>query len=296
MQISSVDVTSSKQKKVISNINVYNFKDSLLDYKWGTLFKSSNTILELFKKIESKGSQQEYFIGQGLNISKSHFIHKKDIEKLGVNKKLLLPIMTSKDGGPFVLRETIQFIFNPNSSIIDKNEIKKIGYDVCKFTSNRKKPALILPRGLGRYFCSFNDVDSYSASFVEIYTDNIKTKKNIWVFLNSTIGFLIREITGRSNLGGGMLKAEATDLKFFALSHDFKKDNDILDICNKAKKIESTNIRNILNLPLIEAINKIVYDYFEIENDKRKYIDNYFMELVKRRENKARRGGTRNEA
>lgn len=43
----------------------------------------------------------------------------------------------------------------------------------------------------------------------------------IWLFCNSSLLWLLRELTGRTNLGGGMLKAEATDLKGIPLCYDF---------------------------------------------------------------------------
>ena len=38
-------------------------------------------------------------------------------------------------------------------------------------------------------------------------------------YLNSTLGWLIREISGRKIFGGGMLKAEASDLKSYYFSY-----------------------------------------------------------------------------
>lgn len=89
-----------------------------------------------------------------------------------------------------------------------------------------KIPALIMPRGVGnRYYCSFNECRAYSYSHVEIYLPPDAWNQDIhyalWAYMNSSFAWLYREITGRKNLGGGLLKAEAADLKLIPLDLDF---------------------------------------------------------------------------
>lgn len=89
-----------------------------------------------------------------------------------------------------------------------------------------KIPALIMPRGVGnRYYCSFNACRAYSYSHVEIYLPPSAWNQDIhyalWAYMNSSFAWLYREITGRKNLGGGLLKAEAADLKLIPLGLDF---------------------------------------------------------------------------
>ena len=89
-------------------------------------------------------------------------------------------------------------------------------------------------------------------------TKRTKIIKNICgCFLNSSIGWLIREISGRKNLGGGMLKAEAVDLKSYPILFDFKSD---LSTINKLiKSLKDKETKN----SLIEINSK---DHIEIDN------------------------------
>ena len=48
-----------------------------------------------------------------------------------------------------------------------------------------------------------------------------ETHYSLWAYLNSSFAWLFREITGRKNLGGGLLKAEATDMKTLPINFDF---------------------------------------------------------------------------
>ena len=83
-----------------------------------------------------------------------------------------------------------------------------------------------MPRGIGgRFYCSFNEFRAFSYSFVEVYLQPelwaTPIHYGLWAYMNSSFVWLYREITGRKNLGGGMLKAEATDLKTLPLGIDF---------------------------------------------------------------------------
>ena len=288
--MSSVDISRSKGTKLVSDEKIYNFNDNILNYKWGNLLKSPDFILKLFRTITKNGSRKNYSIGQGLNITQAHFIKEAQINKITISPDILLPIMTSNDGVPFILTETAQYIVNPlkiNAS--QRKEFNRKGIDVCKLSNRRYIPSLILPRGLGRYFAALNNISAYSASFVEVYvTGTTQLRNNIWLFLNSTIGYIIREITGRANLGGGMLKAEATDLKYFNLNHKFKNEIEIERVIESAINIESKTIDALLNLELHKKIDNIVFSHFGVENTERLLIIEYLKELVNKRENKSK--------
>ena len=290
INLSSVDISRSKGTKLVSDEKIYNFNDNILNYKWGTLLKSPDFILKLFRTITKNGSRKNYSIGQGLNITQAHFIKEAQINKITISPDILLPIMTSNDGAPFILTETAQYIVNPlkiNAS--QRKEFNRKGIDVCKLSNRRYIPSLILPRGLGRYFAALNNISAYSASFVEVYvTGTTQLRNNIWLFLNSTIGYIIREITGRANLGGGMLKAEATDLKYFNLNHKFKNEIEIERVIESAINIESKTIDALLNLELHKKIDNIVFSHFGVENTERLLIIEYLKELVNKRENKSK--------
>jgi len=113
-------------------------------------------------------------------------------------------------------------------------------------------------------------------------------KINIWLFLNSSIGYLIREITGRTNIGGGMLKAEATDLKLFPLNHNFNSLSEINLLATSAESLQSSSISDLIKLQLTKSANEIVNKYFGISESNANKIDNYLLKLVHRREKKAK--------
>ena len=75
----------------------------------------------------------------------------------------------------------------------------------------------------------------------------------------------MRECTGRTNLGGGMLKAEATDLKTLPLCFDFQDIKEIKSIFETAKdQIISTKLEDVLKSPIHQRIDSIVFDYFNL--------------------------------
>ena len=129
----------------------------------------------------------------------------------------------------------------------------------------KKIPALIMPRGIGqRHYCIFNSTRAFSYSHVELYLPDelwdSDTHFCLWLYLNSSFVWLFREITGRKNLGGGMLKAEATDMKMLPIAFDFSAD---------ARKIFHA-LRKRQPLPVAEEIfteehlliDRIIADYF----------------------------------
>ncbi|MDD4052912.1 MAG: hypothetical protein PHR28_13580, partial [candidate division Zixibacteria bacterium] len=52
-----------------------------------------------------------------------------------------------------------------------------------------------------------------SGSFTEIRLNHRKYAEAIWLFLNSSLGWLLIELSGRSGMGGGMLKVDPTDIR-----------------------------------------------------------------------------------
>ena len=87
-------------------------------------------------------------------------------------------------------------------------------------------PALIMPRGIGsRHYCMFNTCRVFSHSYVELYIPDHLWETDIhyclWAYCNSSFVWLFREITGRKNLGGGLLKSEATDMNSLPIRYDF---------------------------------------------------------------------------
>lgn len=130
---------------------------------------------------------------------------------------------------------------------------------------------LILPRGLGTHFCSTNEVNGYSSSYVEIYEKEKLSeleKLQLWIFCNSSLLWLLREYTGRCNLGGGMFKAEATDLKSLPLCFDFGNLQEMQEIFESAKNQHiSSKIEDAVNSEIHKRIDKIVFDYFNLPTE-----------------------------
>ena len=88
---------------------------------------------------------------------------------------------------------------------------------------------------------------------------------NFWAFLNSSLLKLYREISGRKSLGGGLLKAEATDLSIIQIYHEFKEYDKIKKIFEIYKNKEVENIQDTLNDPNFIKLDDIVLKFFKIE-------------------------------
>jgi len=279
----------------------FRFDDQILStLKWGVLLSSTDTTLDIISLIEKKGKRlcalpgYDIDIGQGLNISKT-FIVKSDVfGKFPFLKNKVIPFITSEDAAQFVITETIGFIID--RSKLDDKQIRKIndaGISIFDPNSTSKlSPILILPRGVSRHFCALNLISAYSASTVDIYDKSKKLpedmKLNIWVFLNSSIAWLLREITGRKSLGGGLLKAEASDLKEMPIYFDFNQPTKISKIYD--------NLRKRPVLPTIEEIktqehkeiDKVVFKYLNLSDVQQDEVVALLIKHISARTKKAR--------
>ena len=154
-------------------------------------------------------------------------------------------------------------------------------------------PALMLPRVIGaRHFCCYNSINGFSASCVDIYapkgielTDDII---RLWLYMNSSLFWLIREIVGRTNLGGGMLIAEAVDLKPFAVLFPISITERVRTLFNSAKEVVISNAQEEICTEIHREIDKTVYDFFEFSLDDREYIANQLIEKINARYNKTK--------
>ena len=276
-----------------SQAEVKKFKYSnpmLKSLKWGTLLSSSSDILQMFSLLEKKGkrlnqlSNYNLSIGQGLNLRKTFVVDRKTLKDFPFIAERLIPFMGTGDGAPFVLEKTKQFIVD--GSQLELSQIKKlksVGIHVFQPSSTSKlKPLLILPRGINRHFCAMNSVQAYSSSGVDIYDNKGNFPKelalNLWLFLNSSIAWLIREITGRKSLGGGLLKAEATDLREAPIYFDFNRARDIQKIYKKLKKRQALPTVDEVDTDEHKIIDDIIFDYLELSQEQR----NKIVELLKK--------------
>ncbi|WP_020003913.1 Eco57I restriction-modification methylase domain-containing protein [Brachyspira innocens] len=253
---------SDSNKKYCYTIND---KELLSNYKWSILFNDKlNILLSILEKM-SKGLTVDKVglkYGQGLNGYK----------------------VSDKGTIPFYHKEKPNFSFSNFTHKIDELKTK------------RTPPIFIMPRGIAySHYCCFNKAKAYSDSYVEIsgdenYSDvNKLDDKNlisIWLFYNSTLGWLLREITGRNNLGGGLLKAEAFDLQNIPciFNIDLKKAKTLY------KKVENISILNYneeINTEHHKEIDNIIFDSINLNNEEREYIISKFIEVIEQRKSKS---------
>ena len=251
------------------NVSLKSFSSSdqlLHNYKWGVIIRAEQKLLQIIEiigKFEDKNLSSKISIGQGLNLKKSHIVYNQSSRTY--------PYYTSEIGPTYS--------WNNSSCYISIDDI----------SGNRKRPLLIMPRGIGTHFCSINDCSGYTSSYVEVY-GNLSQEEtlNIWLFCNSSLFWLLREITGRTNLGGGMLKAEATDLKGIPICYNFKRPSEILDLYMAVKdKVVNTNISITLNDNQHKMIDAIVLKFFRLEKEE-SYIVSMLQDMVFRRMKKSK--------
>lgn len=277
--------TNNKNYKV----NFFSYKNDLIKkYKWGILHNSDSFILKLIDILEKKAktidkipSKSSFTFGQGLNIKKSTFIPIKMLKKHEIDTNCCFPILYS--GTPYQINHSNWYIVKKSS--VDKNTIGRLkadGYDVFDDNSTRKiPPVLIMPRGVSKHFCSLNNISAYSLSCVDVYADNKQSLNNevlnLWCFFNSSLFWLLREISGRKNLGGGLLKSEAIDLNSFPVYLSLNKNkNDF----NKLFEREATETLNEIFDEDHKKIDQVVFDYLEINEKDRELCIKYLYDAI----------------
>ena len=238
----------------------------LQNYKWGVIIRAEQKLLriiDVISKLEDKLLSSKISIGQGLNLTKSHIVYNQTNNTF--------PYYTSANGPTYSWNNSSYYVRNDDISL------------------SRKKPLLIMPRGIGTHFCSINECSGYTSSYVEIY-GNLSHEEtlNIWLFCNSSLFWLLREITGRTNLGGGMLKAEATDLKSIPICFNFSRPSEIqsLYMAVKEKPID-TNISVTLNDAQHRMMDAIVFKYFGLEQEEA-YIKDMLQNMIYKRMKKSK--------
>ena len=221
---------------VVANQKVIKAKQLM---KWGNILSMPEFYNEILSKMSPNSDIGDRIsFGQGLNFP--------------------LRQLSDKDSDFPIIVKSAQFV----SVSVDG----KIGKELVRNREN-KIPALVMPRGVGqRHYCTFNSYKAFSYSGVELYLPDELWNSDIhyclWLYLNSSFVWLFREITGRKNLGGGLLKAEATDMKMLPIAFNF-------DFSADAKKIFRC-LKNREPLPVVEEIateehlliDSIVADYF----------------------------------
>jgi hypothetical protein len=288
-----------KHDKIKSALYEYS-NDLLTDIKWGILLSADKNFLELLDLLSDKAlyinqiPNHRLTIGQGLNLTQQYIIDKKFISKYPFLNKAKIPFMTSSDGAPFILTQTEKFIIN--KMLLNKQELNIIQSESKKAfrTSSTRKsePVLIMPRGIGRHFCSLNEVSAFSSSYVDVYDKkgNIseKVKLNLWLFFNSSICWLIREVSGRKNLGGGMLKAEAIDIKSFPVYLNLSCEEKIKKIYSTLKNREAFESLKEIETKEHKEIDNLIFGYLNISFKERGKIINLLKTKIFERRKKSR--------
>lgn len=210
--------------------------------KWGHLFSMPEFFEQALQTVSAKEEKDlaaGIYFGQGINIPK---------------RKLV-------DSG-----ETVSVIVRePRFSVDHPDKL----LSAAELTDSRlaRPPALIMPRGVGeRHYCAFNSMRAMSLSAVELYLPNRLWNSDehycLWAYLNSSFVWLFREITGRRNLGGGMLKAEATDMRGLPVGFAFGFGAEARGIFENIRRRKPLPIYQELYTDEHQRIDGVVMEYF----------------------------------
>lgn len=268
----------------------------LKEMKWGFIFGTDETLFNIIAKANAKGkciSQlSDFDIGQGLNLKKSNVVDSSVIASYGINESALIPFYVTEEGARYTWHSCSHYLISKKNLSKDIKLPKE--HELFDETATRKTPpVLILPRGIGaRHFCCYNGTNGFSSSCVDVYsTSGTKLTDDVlrlWTYMNSSLFWLIREISGRKNLGGGMLKAEAVDIKSFAIMFAFDKIDDIKHLFDISTKDEILNAPEEIYTDWHKQLDTIVYDYLELTNEEREYILSAFVDTVNARYKKTK--------
>ena len=236
--------------------------------KWGHLFAMPEffeKVLRKLKERENSSLKGRIRFGQGINV------RKEMIDAPGANVPTLM--------------ESAHFVAKAADSAVLRSAVGK---------RVNKVPALIMPRGIGRYYCAFNLCRAHSFSGVDAYIKDEQWESDLhyglWAFLNSSLAWLFREVTGRRNLGGGMLKAEATDMKMLPVGFAFDFADDAKGLFDKLQHRVPMAIQQEVYTAEHIALDELIGQYFGI-SDYSPAIRDALIERVNVREKRARLRG-----
>ena len=240
--------------------------------KWGHLFSMPSSFQEIFglmSDMQDTTSRPTIQFGQGVNVPMSR-----------------LNIDGAEVG---ILLKDVRFVAESVNDFLCRQDV-----------SDRrlaKAPALTLPRGIGdRHYCTFNLCKAQSFSAVELYLLDESLWESdlhycLWVYLNSSVVWLFREITGRKNLGGGMLKAEATDMKVLPIAFSFDFGQAAREVFQALKLREPLAVSQELITEEHKAIDGMIGNFFGFDSDQLKYVQDVLLEKVDERKSRATKRG-----
>jgi methylase of polypeptide subunit release factors len=270
---------------------ILSHNDKLLsEMKWGFIFITDEKLLSIIEKVSKYGKRieqtQQFSVGQGLNLRKSFVISSTLANTMGINKDDLIPYFVTEESGVYSWDKCTHYLAPKSNSV--KLSILNAYNDVELFddlATTKRPPVLIMPRGIGaRHFCCYNAINGYSSSCVDVYSNNGNELTDdvlrLWIYFNSSLCWLIREFAGRKNLGGGMLKAEAVDLQPFASYFNFPDIDKCQKLFRNSRDQMISNAQIEVNTELHRAIDKIVFDFVELDFQDREYIVNMLTKKV----------------
>lgn len=206
--------------------------------KWGHIIAMPEFAVNILENIFARFPAKSFIsFGQGLNFPRC---------ELNV-PRATIPIINNQ--AMFVADRTDNFIANVT---------RKRQYKI---------PALIMPRGIGnKYYCTFNFMGAFSYSGVEVYLPSELWGSDwhycLWMYLNSSLAWLYREATGRKNLGGGLLKAEATDMKNFPINLEPGFVDEAKEVLDRLRLREPFPIQDELFTDEHLFIDDVISNYF----------------------------------
>ena len=218
--------------------------DATSKMKWGHIVAMPEFFAGVLHDLVSKElSRKVVKIGQGLNFPKH---------------RLLDP-----DASVPVLVKDVRFVAAAASNHVPRSVAR----------SEDRIPALVLPRGVGdRHYCMFNQCRAFSYSAVELYLPADLWESDLhyclWAYMNSSMVWLYREATGRKNLGGGLLKAEATDMKTLPLEFDFDFADEARALFNKLGKRAPLSVEDEVYTDEHLAIDEVVSKFFGLHHEQ----------------------------
>ena len=284
---------SDENKEV--TIKEYDYSSKIIyEKKWEILSSTTKDILSIIEKGEKKGlflneiTACEVRKGQGLNEKKKSFI---DYEIIKNESFPYYNIASKGENGNFSITSTDKVLIEQENRNLVPAGILPDDFIFFKRTSRREIPVLILPRGITKHYCALNEINAFSDSCVDIYDNSSnmseEMKMNFWLFFNSSFFWLIRESSGRKNLGGGLLKSESADLDYFKLYYQFEKLEEIKIIYNSLKNRIAYEPLEEINSKEHKDIDQIVFQHFDLSESERNLVLTELNKLITARSTRA---------
>jgi hypothetical protein len=244
----------------------FDMKNNILsDMKWGMIMSTDTDILSILASVMEKGKridQSFYTVGQGINVSQNSFIPKSEKSKFQQKTNIINAVFKEYRYAYSRFSYFLYHSFVPNET--DVSLLQSINASEFE-NGQRKYPSIVMPRGIGSlHFAGLLNGKALSNSFVDVYADTPDEEKklNIWLFCNSSLFFLYRELSGRKNLGGGLLKSEAADIKLFPLYFPIADRETIRAVMSEMGV--PINLPERLETTVQKRIDELVFSYFRM--------------------------------